>query len=155
MKKVILMTLVAVFAFMTVSAQERGGWGIAPKMGIYTHTGANEAIFSLGVAGRYSFTDNLRVEPSIAVMFEDNCSVDISADVHYLFNLTKAWDIYPLVGIGANDIGDWSCSFNFGAGTDFHLTPHWDLTAGMKWMVQTANGRKNPILISIGGVYKF
>ena len=155
MKKFILMVVMALFAVTTLSAQDRGQWGVAPKVGIYTNVGINEAIFGLGAAARYSFTDNLRIEPSISVLFHENCSIDLSADVHYLFNLCKAWDIYPLVGIGVNQFYDWSCSLNLGVGTDFHLTDRWDLTASMKWMVETAEGFQNPILISVGGVYKF
>ena len=154
MKKFILMAVVAVFALTTASAQDQGKWGVGPKVGVYTHTG-DDAIFSIGAAARYSFTDNWRIEPAIAAIFEDHCSVDISADVHYLFNVARQWKVYPLAGFGVNDFGSWSCSINLGAGTDFTLNKHWDFSAGLKWMVQTESGRKNPILISVGATYKF
>ena len=72
------------------------------------------------------------------------------------------WHIYPLAGISANDIGDWSCGINLGGGADFSITRNWDVSAGFKWMIQTAKDyipgfvkRKNPIVINIGATYRF
>ena len=32
---------------------------------------------------------------------------------------------------------------------------NWDITAGLKWIIQTAQYHKNPILINVGACYKF
>ena len=71
------------------------------------------------------------------------------------------WHIYPLAGISANDIGDWSCGINLGGGADFSITRNWDVSAGFKWMIQTAKDyvpgfvkRRNPIVINIGATYR-
>lgn len=155
MKKILFTAIIALFAITAVSAQDKGNWGVGPKIGIYTNTGANGAVFGIGAAGRYSFTDTWRIEPGITAICKKGCSLDISADVHYLFDVAPSWKLYPLAGLSANDIGDWSMSVNLGAGTDFSVARNWDLTAGVKWMIQTHKYWKNPLLISIGAVYKF
>ena len=136
MKKIFLTVIVALLAVTTVSAQYKGDWGVGPKIGVYTNAGADGAIFGIGAAGQYSITDNWRVAPSILALCKTGCSVDISADVQYLFNIAPDWHIYPLAGISANDIGE--------------------------WMIQTAKDyipgfvkRKNPIVINIGATYRF
>ena len=138
MKKIFLTVIVVLLAVTTVSAQYKGDWGVGPKIGVYTNAGADGAIFGIGAAGQYSITDNWRVAPSILALCKTGCSVDISADVQYLFNIAPDWHIYPLAGISANDIGDWSCGINLGGGADFSITRNWDVSAGFKWMIQTA-----------------
>lgn len=155
MKKIILTVIVALCAVTVASAQDKGKWAVGPQIGIYTNTGADGAIFGLGAAGRYSFTDNWRVQPAITALFKTGCSVDISADVQYLFHVASNWAVYPQAGLSANDIGDWSCGINLGGGADFSVAPNWDLTAGFKWMIQTHKYWKNPIIINIGATYKF
>ena len=83
------------------------------------------------------------------------CSVDINADVQYLFRVADAWSVYPLAGVSVNDIGGWSCGINVGGGADFSVAENWDITAGIKWMIQTAKFHPNPIIISVGATYKF
>lgn len=162
MKKIFLTVIVVLLAVTTVSAQHKGDWGVGPKIGVYTNAGADGAIFGIGAAGQYSITDNWRVAPSILALCKTDCSVDISADVQYLFNIAPDWHIYPLAGISANDIGDWSCGINLGGGADFSITRNWDVSAGFKWMIQTAKDyvpgfvkRRNPIVINIGATYRF
>lgn len=138
MKKIFLTVIVALLAVTTVSAQYKGDWGVGPKIGVYTNAGADGAIFGIGAAGQYSITDNWRVAPSILALCKTGCSVDISADVQYLFNIAPDWHIYPQAGISANDIYDWSCGINLGGGADFSITRNWDVSAGFKWMIQTA-----------------
>lgn len=87
MKKIFLTAIIALFAVTAASAQYRGDWGVSPKIGIYTNAGADGAIFGIGAGGQYSFTDNWRIAPSIVALCKTGCSVDISADVQYLFNI--------------------------------------------------------------------
>ena len=139
MKKMFFAAIVALFAVTTVSAQTPGNWAVGPKIGVYTNTGADGAIFGIGASGRYSFTDNWRMESGIMAICKKFCSVDISADVQYLFNIAPDWHIYPQAGLSAN----------------FSVARNWNLSAGFKWMIQTAEYHKNPILINIGATYKF
>ncbi len=155
MKKFLLSAIIACFAIGAAGAQDRGSWAIGPRMGIYTHTGAEGAIFGIGAIGRYTFADHWRVEPGITALCEKGCSVDINADAQYLFSVARVWSVYPAIGVSANDIGGWSCGINIGAGTDFTIGRHWDVSAGFKWMLQTAEHHKNPIVITVGAAYKF
>lgn len=155
MKKILMVAALAIFAMSAASAQDKGSWAIGPKISAYTNTGANGAILGIGAMGRYSFTDNLRIEPSILALCHDDCSIDVGADMQYLFNIAPSWYLYPEAGVSANDIGDWSCGIHIGGGADFSLTHNLDLTADAKWMIQTATGFKNPFVISVGVSYKF
>ena len=139
MKKMFFAAIVALFAVTTVSAQTPGNWAVGPKIGIYTNAGAEGAIFGIGATGFYSFTDNWRVAPSIVALCKTGCSVDISADVQYLFNIAPDWHIYPQAGLSANDLFGWSCGINLGGGADFSVARNWDLSAGFKWMIQTTD----------------
>ena len=147
MKKILLTAMAALFAVGAVSAQDKGKWALGPQIGVYTNTGADGAIFGVGALARYSFTDRWRIQPAVTFLCKKYCSVDISADMQYLFHPARFWTLYPQVGLSANDIGDWSCGINLGAGTDFNITRNWDISAGFKWMVQTHKYWKNPIII--------
>lgn len=155
MKKILLIVIVALFAVSAASAQDKGKWAVGPQIGLYTHAQGNGIIFGVGALGRYSVTDNWRIQPSITALAKKFCSVDIAADVQYLFKVANKWSVYPQAGVSANDIYGWSCGINLGGGTDFALAPNWDLTASFKWMIQTAAFHTNPILINIGAAYKF
>lgn len=155
MKKILFCAIIALFAISAASAQEQAKWGVGPKIAVLTNTGTDGALFGIGVVGRYSFTDHWRVEPAITALCHKYCSVDISADVHYLFDLTDNWKLYPVAGVAVSDIGPYAFGLDLGAGTDFQLSEKWDLTAGIKWMPMFKEIRKNPIVISVGGVYKF
>lgn len=155
MKK-ILFTAIAFLCGMTVvSAQTTGDWAVGPQIGIYTNTGADGAVFGVGAMGRYTFFDNWRVQPAVTALVRSGCSLDISGDVQYLFDVAPSFTVYPQAGLSANDIGGWSMGFNLGAGFDFAVARNWDVGAGLKWMVQTAKGHKNPVIINIGATYKF
>ncbi|MEG1700028.1 MAG: porin family protein [Alistipes sp.] len=155
MKKIILLVCVAMMATFAASAQDKGNWAVGPKIGVYANTGADGAIFGVGAIGRYSITDNWRLEPGVTALLHDGCSVDVNCDVQYLFNLGSDWNIYPLAGLSANDIGGWSCGINVGGGADFSVARNWDISAGVKWMIQTAEYHKNPVVFSLGAAYRF
>ena len=155
MKKILLTAIVAWFAIGAAAAQDRGNWAVGPRMSIYTHAGTEGAIFGIGAIGRYSISNHFRVEPALTALCEKGCSIDANADLQYQFRLARVWSIYPAVGLSANDIGGWSCGVNVGAGTDFTLGRHWDVSAGVKWMIQTADYHKDPLVITVGAAYKF
>lgn len=141
-------------ATIGVSAQEKGNWGVGPKISLYSHTGRG-AIFGIGGYFRYSFTDALRLETSLIVPCKSYCSIDLNCDVQYLFHVAEQWSVYPMVGIGVNDLGNWSCGFDFGGGADYRLTRQWSLSASAKYTIQTARFMRNPFVISIGSTFHF
>ena len=73
MKKILLTAIVALFAVTAASAQDKGNWALGPRMNIYTNTG--DAVVGLGAFGRYSFTDNWRIEPSLMALLHSGCSI--------------------------------------------------------------------------------
>ena len=80
MKKMFFAAIVALFAVTTVSAQTPGNWAVGPKIGVYTNTGADGAIFGIGASGRYSFTDNWRMESGImAICKKDRKSTRLNS----------------------------------------------------------------------------
>ena len=125
MKKILLTAIVALFAVTAASAQDKGNWALGPRMNIYTNTG--DAVVGLGAFGRYSFTDNWRIEPSLMALLHSGCSIDISVDAQYVFHLGEGWSV----------------------------ARNWDLSAGLKWQPMFDDWRKNPVVISIGAAYKF
>ena len=154
MKKILLAAVVALFA-TAAWAQTPGNWAVGPQIGVYANTGAPGAVLGIGAVGRYSFTDNGRIQPSLMGICKAGCSIDLSADVQYLCDVAPDWKVYPLAGLSANDIGGWSCGIHLGGGADFSVARNWDITAGLKWIIQTAQYHKNPILINVGACYKF
>lgn len=153
MKKILLTAIVALFAVSAASAQDSGKWSVGPRMSIYTNVG--DAVIGLGAVGRYSITDNWRIEPAIAALLHKGCSLDISVDAQYLFKLSKEWTVYPSVGITGNDIGKWAAGLNIGAGVDYRVARDWDLSAGLKWQPMFDKWRTNAVVITIGGSYRF
>ncbi|WP_300099019.1 outer membrane beta-barrel protein [uncultured Alistipes sp.] len=153
MKKIILAVMAALFISTAASAQQAGNWAVGPRMNIYTNTG--DAVVGLGAFARYSFDDNWRIEPSLTALLHSGCSIDLSCDAQYVFHVSSQWDLYPAVGITANDIGRWAAGLNIGGGFDYNITSNWDISAGLKWQPMFDDWRKNPVVISIGAAYKF
>ncbi len=140
----------------TAAAQEKGDFAIGLRNSLYTHTGTG-AKYGVGIYLRYNIFDGLRIEPSVMYVCGKKCSIDISANVHYVFDIKKNMWLYPIVGVGVNEINRWSAGFNFGAGYDWGITHNWILSASVKYTVQTANHSflRNPIVPQIGIGYRF
>lgn len=155
MKKFIFSAIAALFAFTAASAQDAGRWAVGPRMNIYTNAMHDGTVVGLGGFARYSFTDNWRIEPSLMALLHDHCSIDMSCDVQYVFHITGEWDLYPAVGITANDIEAWAAGLNIGGGFNYAVARDWDISAGLKWQPMFDDWRKNPVVISIGASYRF
>ncbi len=138
----------------TISAQEAGQWTLGPRMNIYTNSG-DGAILGLGAYARYNITDAWRIEPALTALFHSKCSIDLNVDAHYLFEVAPKWTVYPVAGLSVSEMGKWAMGLNLGVGVDYAVARDWDITAGLKWMPVFEDHRKNPIVISIGGCYKF
>ena len=154
MKKILLAAVVALFA-TTAWAQTPGNWAVGPQIGVYANTGAQGAVLGIGAVGRYSFTDNWRIQPSLMGICKAGCSIDLSADVQYLFDVAPDWKVYPQAGLRANAIGGRSCGIQLGGRADFAGARRWGHPGGPAGIDQTAQYHKNPILINVGACYKF
>lgn len=134
--------------------ETRGRWAVGPQFGVYFNS-EKGGVFGVGAMVRYDIGPRLRVQPAIMALCKDDCSIDISGDLQYLFRVARWWTVYPQVGVGGNDFNGWSFGVDLGVGTDFAIARRWDLTAAFKWIVETDKDRKNPMLISIGAAYRF
>lgn len=150
--------ILTVLALLTISAgamaQDAKGWALGPRMNIYSNTG-DGSILGIGAFARYSFTDHIRIEPAILALLQSGCSIDASLEVQYLWHIGQRWGLYPTVGVNASDMGKWAFGMNVGAGLDFKIAKSWDITAGVKWMPVFDSARRNPVVVSVGGCYRF
>lgn len=154
MKRFILSVLAVVAITCTVSAQEATGWALGPRMNIYSNTG-DGSILGVGAVARYTFGNNLRVEPSIVALLQSGCSIDAGVEVQYLWRIAKRWALYPTAGVNASDMGKWAFGMSVGGGVDFMVATKWDIAAGVKWMPIFDSARRNPVVVSVGGCYRF
>lgn len=126
---------------------------IGPRVNFYTNT--DDATIGIGAYYRFSFNSHWRIEPSIYVLTEKNSSVDINLDAQYVFHVGRWWNVYPLVGVVANDIQDWAVGMSVGVGFDFNVARRWDISAGLKYEPMFDSDRKNPLVVFVGGSYRF
>ena len=150
MKKLFLLVIATMFA-LTASAQEPGGWNLGPRLNIYTNTG--DTVLGVGAVGRYRFDDHGRLEPSVTALLHKGCSMDISCDAHYIFDMGIV-RLYPAAGITVNDIGKWAAGFNLGGGVDFNVANVVELTAALKWQAMV-DERSNPVVLMVGANFNF
>lgn len=152
MKKLLFLAFAAMFA-VTASAQDAGSWALGPRLGIYTNTG--DTVLGLGAVGRYRFNNsNWRIEPSITALLHKGCTVDLSCDAHYVFDMGVV-RLYPAAGITANDRGAWAAGLNLGGGVDFNVANVCEFSAGLKWQPMFYDDRSNPVAIMIGAIFRF
>lgn len=128
MKKIFLVAVLAVFA-LGAKAQI-GEKVIMPKLGYQTEFER----FSLGVEGRYSLTENIRLAPGVTFFFPKDhvTGLDVDVNVHYVFPIQSGLSLYPFVGgamlnnrfshDGFPTWKDTSFGFNIGGGAQYDVT---------------------------------
>lgn len=103
MKRILF--LVALLAAVVSSASAQKGQsavginlGAAPCL----ESGVSLTNFELGAKYQYGVTDAIRLEGAFSYGFKskDIDVLELSANVHYLFNLGDRFKVYPLIGIG-------------------------------------------------------
>ena len=141
--------------------------GVAPSL----ESGASVTNFGIGAKFQYNVTNPIRVEADLDYWFKAKGMdvFDITANVHYLFNVGSKLKIYPLVGIGYAhlkasadfDIAgeDFSVSasadkflFNVGAGVEYPIANNLSIGAEIKYQYIKDFSR---LPISVGVAYKF
>ena len=126
MKKVFLAIVLAVVSF-GVHAQT-GEKVIMPKLGYQTEAER----FLLGIEGRYSLTENIRLAPSLSFLFPKDhvTGLDVDINVHYVFPIQGGFALYPLVGgVMMNNrysykgytAKDTTFGFNIGGGAQYNV----------------------------------
>ena len=145
--------IMTVCTLCTAGAQERGNFGLGPRIGVYAHTGG-EPVYGIGAEIRYNLSDPVRLAPSLTWLFNSGCSVEAACDVHFMIRTARHWHLYPLAGVSVNDIRGWNLGIDAGLGTDYAVGRHIDISAGVKWLIEVGN-RRNPIVVWAGTTFKF
>lgn len=110
---------------LCASAQEKGDMAVGLNLGVAPclESGADLTNFGIGAKFQYNVTNPIRVEADVDYWFK-NKGVDIfdvTANVHYLFNVGTKCKVYPLVGIGyANVKGGYSYDYDDDYDFDFY-----------------------------------
>ncbi|MBB4034646.1 outer membrane protein X [Dysgonomonas hofstadii] len=157
MKKVFIAIVLATLS-LGLHAQT-GEKVIMPKMGYQTEGER----FLIGVEGRYSLTENIRLAPGVSVLFPNNntTGLDVDVNVHYVFPIEGGFSLYPFVG-GAMLNNRWSDNgnsdswtdfgFNIGAGAQYELTSNGYLNFEFKY---TFREGKDPAYFTLGYGVRF
>jgi len=157
--------LVAAFAMVSAFASAQ------VAVGVHTLYGTGVENLGIGVRGRYDITDKFRADANFNYYFKKNNLEfwDLNANLHYLFNITDKFTVYPMAGLGyANVKSSWGYQnlgivyktndnygkfcVNFGGGVDYALTEDLYLNAEVKYQVVS---NYNQTVFSAGIVYKF
>ena len=89
---------------LCVSAQEKGDMAVGLNLGVAPclESGAKVTNFGIGAKFQYNVTNPIRLEADVDYWFKNKGMdvLDITANVHYLFNVGSKLKVYPLVGIG-------------------------------------------------------
>ncbi len=163
--KRISLILVVALAVLNVNAQQKGDMAVGGDLVI----GTGDSYTNVGLSAKFQYNviDPLRLEGSFTYFFKkDYMSMwDMSANAHYLFNITDQFILYPLAGIGVLgvkvDLGDfWGggsvsdsyFAFNIGGGAQYKFTENWAANFELKYKIADNWDR---FLISAGVTYKF
>ena len=157
--------LVAAFAMVSAFASAQ------VAVGVHTLYGTGVENLGIGVRGRYDITDKFRADANFNYYFKKNNLEfwDLNANLHYLFNITDKFTVYPMAVLGyANVKSSWEYQnlgivyktndnygkfcVNFGGGVDYALTEDLYLNAEVKYQVVS---NYNQTVFSAGIVYKF
>ena len=159
---------------LCASAQEKGDMAVGLNLGVAPclESGANVTNFGIGAKFQYNVTNPIRLEADVDYWFKNKGMdvFDVTANVHYLFNVGSKLKVYPLIGIGYARLGgslefddpdyedyndEASISkflFNVGAGVEYPVTEKLSVGAEIKYQHIQYFSR---LPISIGVSYKF
>ena len=83
---------------------------------MYIYAFGRVAVVGLGAFGRYSFTDNWRIEPSLTALLHSGCSIDISVDAQYVFRTwAKGWSVLSGSGFRPMTSAKWAAGWTSAA----------------------------------------
>lgn len=149
----------------TAKAQVQGEMGAGVNFVI--GTGDDYTNYGLGVKYQWTFIDNMRLEPSFTYFFKKDMisSWDLTANVHYMFDVVPMLQAYPIVGVGMTNYhrdydilglqekqDNTKFAFNFGAGMELMFSPNIGMSLEYKFRVVEDWNRSH---IALGMVYKF
>ena len=146
-----------VIALISISAFAQSG---TKAVGGHLVFAENNKNLGIGVKGQYSFTNHLRGQASFNYYLKSNDVTlwDLNLDAHYLFNVAKKVNVYPLAGVTYShwshdnlDLSDGNIGINLGGGAEFELNSKWNLGAELKFQIIN---NYNQLVLSLGVGYK-
>lgn len=118
MKKILIFTLVAFAATMTMSAQ-KGDFSVGGQFNF----ASKNSMVGLGVNLEYEFIDNFRIEPEFIYYFENEgiSAINANLNLHYLIKTGSNFVLYPMAGFSYARFDDnyWGGEDRFGANIGF------------------------------------
>lgn len=167
--KTVMAVVIALFATTPVLAQEKGEMAVGG--GVSVATGDSYTNVGLGAKFQWNPINNLRLEPSFNYFFKKDylSTWDLSANLHYLIPVGEVVTLYPLAGVGIQNVGldadvdlgywgkysfnesDTHFAFNLGAGADIKLSDNWNLNFEFKYKIADLDRA----VFSLGVAYKF
>ena len=108
MKRFFTALCVALIGFTGAFAQ-KGDMGIGLNLGVAPCLEKNASLtnFGIGAKFQYNVTNPIRLEADVDYWFKAKGMdmFDITANVHYLFNVGSKIKVYPIIGIGYASVG--------------------------------------------------
>lgn len=162
MKKLLLVALLALIGTSAFAQKEVIGVGLNFHYTPCLEDGAD--LNHIGVSGKfqYGITDAIRGEMQIGYDFkEKDISVfEAGVNLHYLFNITDKFRVYPIVGVGYANINydfiveqsDDEVYVNGGLGAEYDIANNFALSVEGKYQYIKDFTR---LPISVGLIYKF
>lgn len=147
LKKVFLViALAGAAASSSYSQSGKGDVGLGFNLGVGPSVTNHHDFtnFGLGAKVQYNFTNPIRGEFEFTYWFEsDHISfIEAGANIHYLFNVSRVFTMYPIVGIGYGqprvEYHDGKISFdrfmfNIGLGGEFNVARNWTASLEVKF----------------------
>lgn len=160
-KKTALLCVAASGAAFSSYASNAGDIGVGVNIGVAPSVSNHwdSSNFGIGAKLQYNFTDPIRGEFDLNYWCESShvSAFEMTANVHYLFEASRVFTMYPIVGIGYGrpKFGDHSVNrfvFNLGLGGEFNLSRNWVANIEVKYQYMKDFSR---IPMTIGVAYKF
>ena len=173
MKRILLSAIIAMASVCAAFAQ-KGESAVGLNVGASPclESGVSVTNFGVGLKYQYGITDAFRADADVDYWFKaKGCEIfDVSANLHYLFNVSETIKVYPLVGVGyarlksswstdegGEDMGSDSAStnkllVNAGVGAEYALSEKLSLGLEVKYQYIKDFSR---LPISLGLTYKF
>ncbi len=159
MKKIFIALCLA--SCFCASAQEKGDMGVGLNLGVAPCLESGAGLTNLGIGAKYQYnvSNPVRLEGAVNYWFKDKgwSVLDIDVNVHYLFNLSENFSLYPLVGLGYSNVNYTYASenkmhINVGVGCQYNITEKISVDAEVKYSY-IGNFQRLPIMVGVS--YKF
>lgn len=169
MKKLFLVLALTIMCSVASFAQKgTSAVGINLGYGIGLNDGTKVNNFGLGAKYQYNFTDAFRGEVDFTYDFKDKglSFMNYGVNLHYLFNCSESFKVYPIVGLGAAtaklsvedyygeeaSASETRFSFNVGVGGEYLVSEHIGISLEVKYQYIKDFSR---LPIRLGVAYKF